>query len=64
MCSSCCAWAMCAAAICSSWLSACALEIRCCTVYMRPGGVCTHIPDAPNHLCVRMYQITEVRKLP
>jgi hypothetical protein len=28
------------------------------------GGVCTHIPDAPNHLCGRVYQITEVRKLP
>jgi hypothetical protein len=28
------------------------------------GGVCTHIPDAPNHVCGRVYQITEVRKLP
>jgi hypothetical protein len=28
------------------------------------GGVCTHTPDAPNHLCGRVYQITEVRKLP
>ncbi len=28
------------------------------------GGVCTHIPDAPNHVPGRVYQITEVRKLP
>ncbi len=28
------------------------------------GGVCTQIPDAPKHLCGRVYQITEVRKLP
>ena len=28
------------------------------------GGVCTHIPDAPNHLCGRVYQTSEVRKLP
>ena len=33
-------------------------------VWSSRGGLCTHIPDAPNHLCGRVYQITEVRKLP
>ena len=40
------------------------LRVGLCASTRRGGGVCTHIPDAPNYVCGRVYQITEVRKLP